>query len=220
MSPPAAGATGHPLALLTRTRRVRGRDGPARQRPGPPGHDAAGSVRRRPDPRAGTGAADHAASPFRTDPTVSSIGFQDALPGFAARSCGRPARRCAAERIAAGTLLDRRDTFHALRGPPAGQTTLTLTAPGQIPPLVDGVTCCRDGDHRARGTRCTLSVTAVDGGSQTGVQTVPGPRGRQAYSVRWAVQRRLERGQLLRLVAGRSHARTPSGPCLLDLVTW
>lgn len=111
---------------------------------------------------------DLAASPFGTDPTVASIGFQNGHPAGSAApltwSAGVYARLL--RDIVANSVVERpADTFDRYVAHQQAETSLTVTAPADIsavtasPLMVTGTT--------AAGNRVDVAATNVDSDSQT-----------------------------------------------------
>jgi len=128
---------------------------------------------------------DLAASPWGTDPTVASIGFQNGKPAGSAApltwSAGAYVRLL--RDLATGTVLDRpRATFNRYVAHVQGQTPLTVTAPANqsavsgSPVTVTGTT--------APGNRVSVAATNVDHDSQTTVaSTTAGASGSFSLTV-------------------------------------
>ena len=99
---------------------------------------------------------DLAASPFGTDPTVASIGFRNGKPDGSASALTWSAGQFVRLTLdaAAGKMLDRPAyTFDRYVRHAQGQTTLSVTAPVDRPPVVDSIDGHRHHDARQQRHR-------------------------------------------------------------------
>jgi len=105
---------------------------------------------------------DLAASPFGTDPTIASIGFVNGKPAGSASALTWSAGQFVRLTLdaAAGKVLDRPDyTVDRYVRHKQGQTTLTVTAPGDLTPVGNSVTVT---GTTVAGNNVTVAATNTD----------------------------------------------------------